>query len=156
MRLPGATRSGLATRSRAVGPRDEYVVVVSSESSGVPWSFIAPTVITLRELQGLVIVTYPLRPPFPAEQTTTTPASQRASTAWTRGSTAAGSYTGWPIERLTTRIPYWVLLSRVHWRPAITSEVRPRPVPSSTRTETRFACGATPAMRPSGEWRPLP
>src|SRR4029078_12519299 len=61
MRLPGATRSGLATRSGAVGPRDEYVVVVSSARSAVRRSLVAPTVITLRELHGLEIVTYPSR-----------------------------------------------------------------------------------------------
>src|SRR5258708_38943107 len=105
MRLPGATRSGLATRSRAVGPRDEYVVVVSSEMSGVPGSFIGATVITLRELQGLLIVTYPSRPPFPAEQTTTTPASQSASPACTSGATATGSNTGRPMAVLTRRLP---------------------------------------------------
>ena len=91
MRLPGAIRSGLATRSRRVGPRDEYVVTVSSVRSAVLRSLRAPTVITLRELQGLVMVPWPSRPEFPAAQTTTTPASHRASTACTSGSTPAGS-----------------------------------------------------------------
>ena len=90
-------------------------------------SFVAPTVITFRELQGLVIVTCPLRPRLPAEQTTTIPASQSASTASTRGSSAAGSNTGCPRETFTTRIPYSVLWSRTHWSPA--EHVRGQPAP---------------------------
>jgi hypothetical protein len=46
---------------------------------------------TLRELQGLLIVPWPSRPSLPAEHTTTTPASQSSSTACTSGSTSGGS-----------------------------------------------------------------
>ena len=83
------------------------------------------------------------------------PASQSASTASTSGSTAAGSNTGWPREMLTTRMPYSSLWSTIHCSPASTSEVRPRPTSSRTRTETRLASGATPASRPP-ERLPLP
>ena len=53
-------------------------------------------------------------------------------------------------------MPSSSLWSRTHCRPASTSEVRPPPVSSSTRTETRLAAGAMPARRPSREWLPLP
>ena len=104
----------MATRSNVVGPREEYVAIVSSSIGPVPLWFVAPTVITFRELQGLVMVTCPLRPRLPAEHTTTTPASQSASTASTSGSTEADSTIGCPRERLTTRIPYSVLCSPTH------------------------------------------
>ena len=54
--FPGASRSGLTAWSMDVGPREEYVVMMSSAMSGVLRSLVAPTVMTLRELQGLVIV----------------------------------------------------------------------------------------------------
>ena len=99
--------------------------MVSSEMSVVLWSLVAPTVMTLRELHGLVMVTRPERPMLPAAQTTTTPASQSESTACTRGSVASDSLIGWPSDRFTTRMPYSVLWSWTHCSPARTSEACP-------------------------------
>ncbi len=52
-------------------------------------------------------------------------------------------------------MPYWSLCSRTHCRPARRSEACPLPEPSRTRTETRFASGAMPAIRPCDS-APLP
>ena len=112
-------------------------------------SFVAPTVITLRELQGLVMVTCPSRPRLPAEQTTTMPASQSASTACTSGSTA-----GRLVDRVAEgevddadAVLVLVVERSTAARPA-RPRSGPRPMPSRTRTETRLASGATPARRP--------
>ncbi len=62
------------------------MATVSSVKVAVLRSFWAPTVMTFGELQGLVTVKLPVRPAFPAEHTTTIPASQSDSTACTKGS----------------------------------------------------------------------
>src|SRR3546814_10866182 len=66
---PGATTSGLATPSASVGPRDENAATASSAVSAVPWSSLAPTVMTHGSSPGLAIVRDPA-PWLPAETTT--------------------------------------------------------------------------------------
>ena len=53
-------RSGFTMWSIAVGPLELYDVIVSSKRSGVPFVFIAPSVMTYGSLPGAVIVPYPL------------------------------------------------------------------------------------------------
>ena len=58
MPTPGATRSGLAPTSTAVGPRELNVAIVSSERSTVPMWLDAPTVSTHGAFPGAVIPPY--------------------------------------------------------------------------------------------------
>src|SRR5204863_4677252 len=96
MPTPGATRSGLAVRSIAVGPRELKGAIVSSERSIVPMWLEAPTVSTHGALPGAVIPPYcvcacALRPRLPAAVTTTTPASTARLAASVNGSVAYDS-----------------------------------------------------------------
>ena len=55
---PGATTSGFAARSTAVGPRELNAAIVSSPRSIVPIVLEAPTVSTHGALPGAVIAPY--------------------------------------------------------------------------------------------------
>src|SRR5262249_29463603 len=76
MPTPGATRSGLATKSIAAGPRELNPATVSSDRSAVPLWLEAPTVMTQGALPGAPIAPYctrpsAARPRLPAAETTT-------------------------------------------------------------------------------------
>jgi hypothetical protein len=82
---------------------------VSSPRAIVPQVFSAPTVSAIGELPGEVIppstrLPSGLRPSLPAETITVRPAAAARATASHSGSVAAGSATGWPSERLMTRM----------------------------------------------------
>jgi hypothetical protein len=77
---PGATTSGLASPSAAVGPRLEKLGNWSSPRPRVPWSSIAPTVMTQGSSPGLEMVPA-LGPRLLAATTTTIPESHAFSTA---------------------------------------------------------------------------
>ena len=91
MPTPGATRSGLAWKSIAVGPRELKAATVSSARSTVPLWLDAPTVITQGALPGAPMPPYcglpsgPL-PRLPAAETTTRPASTARLAASVSGS----------------------------------------------------------------------
>jgi hypothetical protein len=53
--VPGATRSGFARKSTAVGPRELYPAITSSYRTTVPWLLDAPTVSTHGALPGAVM-----------------------------------------------------------------------------------------------------
>src|SRR5207247_6507816 len=97
---PGATRSGFASPSIQVGPRELYTGIVSSPRPTVPCVLSAPTVIADGALPGDVMPPYAarrvdgLRPLLPAATTTMIPASVAFCTASTRGSGAADSKIG--------------------------------------------------------------
>ena len=55
-RLPWVMRSGFTNRSMRVGPREEKVETMSLDAMPSPQVVTEPTVITLRELPGLVMV----------------------------------------------------------------------------------------------------
>ena len=77
---PGATRSGLASPSAAVGPWALKFGSSSSPRPLVPRSSIAPTVTTYGSSPGLVIVPG-AGPRFDAATTTTSPDDHACSTA---------------------------------------------------------------------------
>ena len=83
---------------------DENVDTMSSvKSLPVSRSVSEPTVMTLRELPGLLIVMLPYVPRLPAAMTVTTPLSHSASTACTSGSVVFDSLIGLPSDRFATR-----------------------------------------------------
>ena len=89
--VPGATTSGLAMKSMAVGPRELNGAMVSSWRRAVPLAFDAPTVSTHGALAGAVMAPYwgsplALRPMLPAAATTTMPASTARLAARVSGS----------------------------------------------------------------------
>src|SRR5262245_4531226 len=91
MPTPGATRSGLATKSIADGPRELNPATVSSDRFAVPLWLEAPTVITHGALPGAPIAPYCAlpsapRPRLPAAETTTRPASTARFAASVSGS----------------------------------------------------------------------
>src|SRR3954470_5864291 len=91
MPTPGATRSGLADASTAVGPRELNAAIVASPRSMVPMWLDAPTVSTHGALPGAATPPYwpcPLtpRPLLPAAATTTMPELTAASVASVSGS----------------------------------------------------------------------
>src|SRR5918912_1109141 len=115
--------SGFTARSYRVGPRELYVVTASSDRVTVPNVFNAPTVIADGELPGDVMpprtgVPSAVLPAFPADATTTMPACTASATASQSGSVAAGSITGWPSERLMTRMLYRDRFAIAHSMPA--------------------------------------
>src|SRR5262249_56795772 len=86
MPTPGATTSGFAARSIAVGPRELNAAIVSSDRSAVPMWLDAPTVSTHGAFPGGVMPPYcggpaGLRPLFPAAPPTNTPAATRVRPA---------------------------------------------------------------------------
>src|SRR2546423_1006353 len=83
--LPGASRSGLASLSAAVGPTPEKAARESSLLLTVVWSSEAPTVITIGSSAGLAIVPAAL-PWLPEATTTTMPEFHTRSTAKSSGS----------------------------------------------------------------------
>src|SRR6185436_595413 len=91
MPTPGATRSGLAWKSMADGPRELNPAMVSSPRSAVPLWLEAPTVITHGALPGAPMPPYwglpsGPRPRLPAAETTTSPASTARFAASVSGS----------------------------------------------------------------------
>ncbi len=91
MPTPGATMSGFAWKSSAVGPRELKPATVSSERSTVPLWLEAPTVITQGALPGAPTAPYcglpsgPV-PRLPAAEMTTRPASTARLAASVSGS----------------------------------------------------------------------
>src|SRR5512144_1061267 len=88
---PGATRSGFAAWSIAVGPRELNGAITSSDRSAVPMWLEAPTVTTHGALPGAVTPPYCVRPCgfrplLPADATTTMPASTTRLAATVSGS----------------------------------------------------------------------
>src|SRR5687767_10636943 len=88
---PGATRSGLAWKSIALGPRELKGATMSSDRSAVPLWLDAPTVMTQGALPGAPTPPYwsaPLGPlpRLPAAETTTIPASTARRAARVSGS----------------------------------------------------------------------
>src|SRR6185436_4526174 len=109
MPTPGATRSGLAPASIAVGPRELNAAMVSSLRSTVPMWLDAPTVSTHGALPGDVTPPYwpcPLapRPLLPAAATTTMPELTAVSAASVSGSASYDSDTDAAIDMLITRM----------------------------------------------------
>ena len=137
-------------KSNSAGPRELYVATTSSDRCGVPFVFSAPTVIAKGELPGdsmppITGVPSGVFPRLPAAATTTMPAFTARSTASHSGSSSAGSNTGWPSDRLMTRIPYLSRLSTAQSTARMTSLTWPEPSAAKTFKFTRFAPGATPA-----------
>src|SRR5205814_1409796 len=91
MRLPGATRSGLAIPSTVV-PYDEKAATASSAILAVPLSSVAPTVIRNGSLAGEVMPAF--GPALPAATTTTMPWSHASSAAASNISVTYESTTG--------------------------------------------------------------
>src|SRR3954451_10011555 len=77
---PGASRSGLASPSAAVGPCELNAGIESSLRRTVPLSKLAPTVMTKGSSPGLEMVAAP-GPRFDAATTTVTPDFHACSTA---------------------------------------------------------------------------
>src|SRR5688572_14061189 len=97
---PGARTSGLTKPSYHVGPRELNGDTSSSKRELEPLLRSEPTVRADGALPGELIPAYPISPVtgfsplLPADTTTTMPAATARSTAWTRGSVAAGSRIG--------------------------------------------------------------
>ncbi len=109
--------------------------------------------ITMGSSPGDVIV--PLSGPMlPAEVTTTMPALQACSTAWSSGSRADGEGGSTPREMLSTWIPSTASLSIAHCTPSMTVPSEVTPLLPATLMDTRSASGATPVYWPPEE-RPL-
>src|SRR3954470_5776659 len=109
MPVPGATTSGFAPKSIAVGPRELYPAITSSTRVTVPSWLYAPTVSTQGALPGAVMAPYcslpaALLPRLPAAVTTTTPESTTRLAARVNGSVLYDSVTAAPTETLTTRM----------------------------------------------------
>ena len=85
-----------------------------------------------------------LMPLLPAEDTTRMPACEAFCTACTSGSSAAGSYGGWPTDRLMMSMPSLVLLAVANSTAAITLLVLPLPVAVSTLRPINDTPEATP------------
>src|SRR5262245_12412006 len=97
--FPGAATSGFTKLSKRVGPRELYVVTLSSLRPIVPHVFSAPTVSAPAELPGDVMLPRIVRPSadfpeFPADATTTMPALTAFCTTTQSGSVDDGSNTG--------------------------------------------------------------
>ena len=117
----------------------------------MPNVFSAPTVSASGALPGDVMLPSTMRPSalfpeLPAATTTTMPAFTASATASQSGSVRYGSLTGWPSDRLMTRMLYFALFAITHSTPAMTSLVRPVPSAPSTRTLIRLAPGAMPPV----------
>src|SRR5690349_7533059 len=109
MSTPGATTSGFAVKSIALGPRELNAATASSARAAVPISLDAPTVSTQGAFPGAPTPPYSalpagLRPRLPAAETTTMPASTARFAASVRGSVLYDSYTPAATERLMTRM----------------------------------------------------
>src|SRR5439155_14439 len=107
MPTPGATRSGFARRSTAVGPRELNAAMVSSLRSIVPMWLDAPTVSTQGAFPGAVMPPYWVdpcrpRPALPADATTTIPRSTTLLAATVSGSRLYDSYTPVATDRFAT------------------------------------------------------
>src|SRR5262245_52519670 len=104
---PGATRSGFAAKSIAVGPFELKSAIVSSPRVSVPLVLDAPTVRTHGALPGAVIAPYCswsfwFFPRLPAAVTTVMPLSVTALAASVSGSVQYDSDTPAPTDMLTT------------------------------------------------------
>src|SRR5205807_5272338 len=151
---PEVARSGLNQPSTMVGPTLEKSDTLSSAGEAVPWSSRAPTVMTRGSSPGLMIV--PLKgPALPAETTTTTPARQAASTAWSRGLSTVEVVGMVPRDRLSTLMPSRARLATTQSMPAMTVAMSVTPLAPATLTDTRRAPGASPSYSPPEE-APLP
>src|SRR5438477_8402156 len=104
--LPDVTRSGLNHPSMLVGPTLLKLGMVASAGLVDPLSSSDPTVIARGSSPGERIV--PLNgPTLPAEVTTTMPACQAVSTAWSSGLRTDEAMGIAPSEMFSTRMPYW-------------------------------------------------
>ncbi len=120
----------------------------------MPFALVAPTVMADGALPGDTMPATTARPSgvfprLPAAVTTVMPAALARSTARHRGSSRHDWVTGWPSERLRTRMLYRARLAIAQSIASMTSLVRPTPRASITRRLIRCAPGATP-FTPSG------
>ena len=109
MFTPGATRSGLASRSNRVGPRELESDTRSSFKFGRALRVERADANRRRRVArhadaavARVARSPALMPLFPAAVTTATPLRDKRSTACTSGSVKIDSSTAWPSEMLTT------------------------------------------------------
>src|SRR5947208_2754658 len=103
--VPGATRSGFEM-PLSVTPKAEYEATVSSARPAVPWSLVAPTVMTKGSLAGGKRLRLPL---LPADTTTTMPWNHSTSHAASKGLVLDDCAVVELSERLTTRMLYRTL-----------------------------------------------
>src|SRR3954452_3461485 len=121
---PGATRSGLAMKSVAVGPAELKLARVSSLRVSVPCVLEAPTVSTHGALPGAVIPPYcgwpaAFLPRLPAAVTTVIPRSVTRLAASVSGSVQNDSRMAAPTDMLTIRMLYNAWLSATQFSAAM-------------------------------------